>query len=83
MCESGFSGAIPLSWQTIKAYADLIDDDLNPFEVVCVRDMSKHYCYQLNTTEILPPPYATMAAQIAINEAERARENLRKKIAKK
>jgi hypothetical protein len=41
------SGAIPLSWQELRAFADLAGCDIKPFEALCLIEMSRAYCVEV------------------------------------
>jgi hypothetical protein len=47
MALSGMSGAIPLSWQELRAFADLAGCDIKPFEALCLIEMSRAYCVEV------------------------------------
>lgn len=40
----GPAGAIPISWQELRAFADLTACDIKPFEAVVLMEMSRAYC---------------------------------------
>jgi hypothetical protein len=56
MAQSGMSGAVPISWQEMRAFADMTGRDIRPYEAQCLVDMSRAYCAEIsNRTSCIAP----------------------------
>lgn len=53
MASVGSSGAVPLSWQELRAFADLSGCDIRPFEALCLIEMSRAYCVEVGERDPL------------------------------
>lgn len=47
MAAVGVSGAVPISWQELRAFADMAGRDIRPYEALCLVDMSRAYCAEI------------------------------------
>lgn len=51
ICESGFNGASPITWKEIDAWQRATQRKLSPWEVTTLKDMSKAYVSECNSTD--------------------------------
>ncbi len=58
-CQTGFNGAIALSWAEIAAWQTLTNTTLTHWEALSVRTLSEHYAAQRHqsTDKACPAPY--------------------------
>jgi hypothetical protein len=59
LAKSGGMGAVPIDWVDIKSYMDCTGTKLNYYETKKIRELSKVYVSQLNSSkdESTPPPF--------------------------
>jgi hypothetical protein len=56
MAQSGMSGAVPISWQELRAFAEMTGRDIRLYEAQCLVDMSRGYCAEIsNRTSCIAP----------------------------
>lgn len=61
LAKSGANGIEPLSWTELKAYVDLTDSALQPWECEAMIEVSRTYVrsYHAASDNTMPPPYVT------------------------